>query len=95
MKYKKKPIIIDAVKWEGLLEPLGCFGAPLEICLYPLPSITIKTLEGDMICNIGDYIIKGVKGELYPCKPDIFELTYELTEETVFEEQQFDPIKSM
>jgi hypothetical protein len=39
--------------------------------------MTIKTLEGDMTANVGDYIIKGVKGEFYPCKPDIFEQTYE------------------
>lgn len=40
-------------------------------------TMTIKTLEGDMTANIGDYIIKGVKGEFYPCKPDIFKQTYE------------------
>ena len=40
-------------------------------------TMTIKTLEGDMTANVGDYIIKGVKGEFYPCKPDIFEQTYE------------------
>jgi len=37
----------------------------------------IKTLEGDMVASIGDYIIRGIKGEYYPCKPDIFEMTYE------------------
>ena len=40
-------------------------------------GLVIKTLEGEHVANIGDYIIKGVKGEFYPCKPDIFELTYE------------------
>lgn len=40
-------------------------------------NMTIKTLEGDMVASIGDYIIKGVKGEFYPCKPDIFKQTYE------------------
>jgi hypothetical protein len=40
-------------------------------------GVTIKTLEGDMVADFGDYIIKGVKGEFYPCKPDIFELTYD------------------
>jgi hypothetical protein len=40
----------------------------------------IPTLEGDMKCSKGDYVIKGVKGEFYPCKPDIFELTYEIVE---------------
>jgi hypothetical protein len=42
-----------------------------------LGSLIIKTLEGDMKAEVGDYIIRGVKGELYPCKPDIFDLTYE------------------
>ncbi len=44
-------------------------------------EVTIHTLEGDMKADIGDYIITGVKGEQYPCKPDIFEQTYELVEE--------------
>lgn len=81
MKYRKKPIVIDAVLWDGKLEVLKSLESTLyptlEIGVYPIPSLTIKTLEGDVICNIGDYIIRGVKGELYPCKPDIFELTYE------------------
>jgi hypothetical protein len=44
------------------------------------PVLKIQTLEGDMIASIGDYIIKGIKGEFYPCKPDIFEQTYEKVE---------------
>lgn len=47
----------------------------VEPCLY------IKTLEGEMRADIGDYVIRGVKGELYPCKPDIFEATYDTVEE--------------
>lgn len=43
-------------------------------------GLTIHTLEGDMTASVGDYIIKGVKGEVYPCKPDIFELTYDKVE---------------
>jgi hypothetical protein len=42
-----------------------------------LTGVVIETLEGNMLASKGDYIIKGVKGEFYPCKPDIFELTYE------------------
>lgn len=45
-------------------------------------TLTIPTLEGDMVAQDGDWIIRGVKGELYPCKPDIFEATYELVDET-------------
>ncbi len=51
---------------------------PVVILAYQTNvRMEIKTLEGDMVANPGDYIIKGVKGEIYPCKPDIFELTYE------------------
>ncbi|HHF7341037.1 TPA: hypothetical protein ACPSKZ_000696 [Legionella anisa] len=82
MKYRKKPVVIEAVQWNGRLEDLvQAFGAePLPIGLYPIPQITIQTLEGDMRCEIGDYIIKGIKGEFYPCKHDIFEATYEKVE---------------
>ncbi len=41
------------------------------------PALSIRTLEGDMTATLGDWVIKGVKGEFYPCKPDIFEMTYE------------------
>ena len=86
MKYRKKPVVIDAVQFTGTKEnyaeisrfcpsagilPLGNAKGPGENCLL------IKTLEGNHIANYGDWIIKGVKGEFYPCKPDIFELTYE------------------
>lgn len=74
-KYRKKPVGINAFQWnEG--EPwvegmeLGANGGPV-----------IKTLEGEMIVTSGDYIITGVKGERYPCKPDIFEATYEFVDE--------------
>ena len=47
-------------------------------------ELRIQTLEGSMIASVGDYIIKGVKGEFYPCKPDIFEMTYEKYKKLVF-----------
>lgn len=76
MKYRKKPVVIDAVQWVGdnLDEIEGFVG---ENMLYDNEGINIYTLEGDMKATIGDYIIKGVKGEFYPCKPDIFNQTYE------------------
>lgn len=91
MKYKKKPVEVQAFK-------LGVdyFFSPIleeairrnqlvfsDSKLYPNDKITaqIKTLEGIMIADNGDYIIIGVKGEIYPCKPDIFELTYERVED--------------
>lgn len=83
--YRKKPIIIKAVRWEGKLQHLlDAFGdEDLPIGLFPIPALTIKTLEGDMRCEIGDYIIRGIKGEFYPCKPDIFEASYESVENEV------------
>ena len=48
-------------------------------------SCLVPTLEGDMTCQINDYIIKGIKGEYYPCKPDIFELTYDMDEKETLE----------
>ena len=78
--YRKKPVVIEALKWDGrsLSKALEfCGKRQVEIIgKYPGP-LKIITLEGIMQADIGDYIIKGVKGECYPCKPDIFELTYE------------------
>lgn len=75
-KYRKKPVTVDAIKWDGrdLLELVGFAGAAVRVFKG---SIHIETLEGLMRINPGDYLIKGVKGEFYPCKPDIFEKTYE------------------
>ena len=88
-KYTKKPITIEAVQYNGhnLDEINGFVGTELKTELEsdtayeagkgaPIFSVTIPTLEGDHKALPGDYIIKGVKGEFYPCKPDIFELTY-------------------
>ena len=77
MKYRKKPVVIDAVKL-GIdnLDVIEEFVFPNKFKQISL-GIEIKTLEGTMLAGWGDFIIKGVKGEFYPCKPDIFELTYE------------------
>ena len=78
-KYRKKPVVIEAIQWnkENTMEILKWVGNKA----YFHDSIYIKTLEGDHKATIGDYIIKGIKGEFYPCKPDIFEATYEKVEE--------------
>ena len=81
MKYRKKPVLIEAVLWNGVevSEVTDWISKALQnetITRYG-DKVVIKTLEGDMIASSGDYIIKGVKGELYPCKPDIFNMTYE------------------
>ena len=92
MKYKKKPIIIDAIQFDGLnLEEVKEFvGDKLVYDIIdtawqvgkgrPHILMKIKTLEGDMNVSEMDYIIKGVNGEFYPCKPDIFYKTYEEVE---------------
>ena len=81
MKYRKKPVVIEAkqLTTQNLHELEDwCQGDILGVKL-PLEDqvIEIHTLEGDMRANMGDWIIKGVQGEFYPCKPDIFEQTYE------------------
>ncbi len=75
-KFRKKPIVIDAVQYNGQnIHELTKFGARVGIFLE---GVGIYTLEGTMTARPGDWIIKGVQGEFYPCKPDIFEATYEL-----------------
>ena len=88
MKYRKKPVVIEAIQWTGLnLEEVKDFvGEALTYDILdtawkvgkgrPRVHMKIKTLEGDMEVSEKDYIIKGVNGEFYPCKPDIFEKTY-------------------
>ena len=88
MKYIKKPVEIEAVQWTGLnLEEIKTFvGKDLHYDIIdtawevgkapPHVNMKIHTLEGDHECSKGDFIIKGVNGEFYPCKPDIFEKTY-------------------
>ena len=93
MKYRKKPVVIEAEQFTKELA-LAClmkeqeapFGLHVTGNWHPErrevydAKMYIRTLEGTMRAEIGDWIIKGVKGELYPCKPDIFEATYELAE---------------
>ena len=83
-KYRKLPVVIEAVQWTGdpadfpAIKALGgtshIGAASGDGDIYEL---VIDTLEGQMYGGPGDWIIKGVKGEIYPCKPDIFETTYE------------------
>ena len=83
MKFRKKPVVIEAVQWTGEnLKEIEMFinqGAPWGNTTNP-EKLVIHTLEGDHTANKGDWIIKGVHGEYYPCKPGIFEETYELAE---------------
>ena len=86
MKYRKKPVVIESIQWEGTAISFNAImdtfkdikWTPGEMGSY---SFNIETLEGPHIVSKGDFIIKGVKGEYYPCKPDIFEMTYENVED--------------
>lgn len=84
IKYKKKPVVIEAIQFTGtitsrdeIISAFGFVGSSYQNNTGECHSITIKTLDGYMNARAGDWIIKGIKGELYPCKPDIFEATYE------------------
>jgi len=82
MKYRKKPIVVDAIRYEDLtINEVCLFMGGDTLVDFKTHSIIIETLEGKMFAKPGDYIIKGVKGEFYPCKPDIFEQTYEKVED--------------
>jgi hypothetical protein len=83
-KFRKKPVVIEAVQWAATFEKLreitawGCPGVVKDIGKESgTGALYIQTLEGVMRCDVDDWIIKGVKGEFYPCKPDIFAATYE------------------
>lgn len=95
-KYRKKPVVIEAFRltWESVLDITpkekqvpewaildASFSLRLTDKIQNSEYALIKTLEGTMTANDGDWIIKGVNGEIYPCKPDIFEKTYELVRE--------------
>lgn len=93
-RYKKKPVIIDAIQYQGIhnLDEVLAFTGKhpswdlwfksmdeyKEFVATNGETFKIKTLEGSMLAQPGDWIIRGVAGEFYPCKPDIFELTYEV-----------------
>ena len=96
-KYRKKPVIIEAFQYDGdLKDTNGNYYVPewavkayedrtlfygAEDSESPPCELFVKTLEGHMLVSVGDYIIQDVNGELYPCKPDIFEKTYEPVED--------------
>lgn len=91
MKAKKRPVIIECFKWDGdFMFQNGIYYVPewaLKACnkgtlfFRDRGELFIKTLEGDMHVTVGDYVIQGVNGEIYPCKPDIFHKTYEIVDE--------------
>jgi hypothetical protein len=85
-KYRKKPVVIEAIQFHGsstaaydIQQWIAGGDPPKPGGMHTADVVTLKieTLEGTMKAQPGDYIIKGVQGEFYPCKPDIFEATYE------------------
>ena len=78
-KYRKKPVIIEAVIWTGnnIDEVKKLAKNATDNFIFDNNDLFIETLEGNMKVSVGDYIIKGIAGEFYPCKPDIFKETYE------------------
>ncbi|EOS7904501.1 hypothetical protein EAC61_RS05360 [Enterococcus hirae] len=83
MKYRKKPVVVEAIQLtnKNLLEVKEwCNGELVPNTETSGCDLYISTLEGIMHTDINDYIIQGVEGEFYPCKPDIFEKTYEVAE---------------
>lgn len=85
MKYRKKPVVIDAIQWTGdnaneCVEFLGKSFGGFPEKYQDADDILVLTLEGSHIASLGDYLIRGIKGEHYPCKPDIFAATYEAAE---------------
>lgn len=88
MRYRKKPVVIEAVQFldnpDSLVEIAELMNTEIRVdySAPDAPKLKIATLEGEMTASLGDYIIKGVKNEIYPCKPDIFKATYEPVEDT-------------
>ncbi len=80
-KYRKKPVVIEAIQYDGdnidVLLDIGLQEGKYKILVNDDDDLVIDTLEGFMKVSIGDYVIKGLKGEYYPCKPDIFEMSYQ------------------
>lgn len=80
--YRKKPVVIEAMQFtpetkDQVFNWVTCTREATWDALGLTPTLTISTLEGDMVASFGDYVIKGVQGEFYPVKADIFRQTYE------------------
>ena len=76
-KYRKKPVVIEAIRWDDNNETLkNIYAMGCDAEFHPTHALLIRTLEGIIKCEIGDWIIKGIKGEFYSIKNDIFLETY-------------------
>lgn len=82
MRYKTKPCEIEAVQWTGQnIKEIMQFTLDTDNVRIEDGELVVSTLEGDMKASVGDYIIKGLRGEYYPCKPDVFCKKYEPCEQ--------------
>ncbi|MBN3993860.1 MAG: hypothetical protein HWQ36_26100 [Nostoc sp. NMS2] len=90
-QFRKKPVVIEAIQFNGLtsyleivewMKSCGDTFALAGELKYSMPIMLLQTLEGTMAANPGDWIIRGVANEFYPCKPDIFDATYDLVVDT-------------
>ena len=81
-RYRKKPVVIEAIQFTGTnWGEIHRWIRDMADISTVIDGIAIKTLEGRMVADVGDWIIRGLKGEFYPCKPDIFDATYEPVDE--------------
>lgn len=84
-KYRKKPVVINAIQWTG--DNITELRTSFPDFMYKSalvgkdPRLIVYTLEGAMTASVGDFIVMGIDGEFYPCKPSIFEKTYEKVED--------------
>jgi len=88
-KFRKKPVVIEAVQWDGTpasSQAVVNFAGGAITWWFNHNTMQCDTLEGPLAVSVGDWIIRGVKGEFYPCKPDIFAATYEPVESVAREE---------
>lgn len=82
MKYRKKPIVVEAIRWTGKNQTeIDKFCGMKVVWSKGKKTFLVLTREGTMLATMGDYIIKSVNGEFYPCKPNVFAKTYERVEE--------------
>lgn len=78
-KYRKRPVVVEAIQWTGKnYKDVQAFaGKSIVHYFQEAEVLMVRTLEGNMFASRGDYIVKGTRGEFYPCKPDVFQETYE------------------
>lgn len=83
-KYRKRPVVVEAIQWTGEnYKDIQAFAGKKTVNHFSEKLLTIRTLKGYMVVSRGDYIVKGVHGEVYPCKPDVFQETYEEANATI------------